>query len=72
MSRQPFGRWNREQPHVLEIVSSGGACWAQCSCTWHGEPRTATAEADADAEGHERFVFETRRAGKRLVRGRVE
>lgn len=72
MTRHPFGRWNREQPHVLEIVYSGGGCWAQCSCQWQGDPRTTTEQADADAIAHERFVFEARRQGKRLVRGRVE
>ncbi len=72
MFRSPFGRWNREQPHSLEVVNDGKACWGQCSCAWQGPLRTANAEADADCEGHEREVFDRRQAGQRLVRGRIE
>lgn len=70
--RAATGRWNRDLPHVGENVSDGRAVWFQCSCGFMGELRTSTADADRDADGHERFVFEQRRAGRRLVRGRVE
>ena len=75
--RFAHGRWDREQPHVLEVVSLdpggiSGACNAVCTCGFEGELRRSTAEADADAIEHERTIFEIRKAGGRLVRGRVE
>lgn len=72
--RFAHGRWDREQPHHVEKVSdvNGKVEWGRCSCGWEGDLRTAPASADDDCIAHERFVFETRKAGKRLVRGRVE
>ena len=70
----PHGRWDREQPHVLEKVwdPSNGAEWAQCSCGWQGGLTQQPGKADADAEEHEKFVFLVRKAGFRMVRGGIE
>lgn len=73
MKRQPFGRWNRESPCNLDVVSSGNGCWAECTNHgFQGTVRGSTAEADADAEGHEREMFDRHKAGQRFVRGRFE
>ncbi len=74
MTRQPFGRWNRQQPHILEIKydPGGPGRWAACTCGWEGDVHSTTAQADAEAEAHERGVFDVQKAGKRIVRGRVE
>lgn len=72
MTRHPFGRWNRDQGHRGEIVYDGRHCWFECSCGVQGDPKATTAEADAQADAHERDVFERERAGQRFVRGRFE
>ena len=71
MTRFAHGRWDREQPHSVEKISDGAAEWGQCSCGWQGELRS-NGTADADCEEHERYVFLVRKAGFRMIRGRVE
>ncbi len=68
----PFGRWNRDQGHRLEVVNDGAACWFVCTCGELGPTRTENVQADADAIAHERQVFEQVQAGRRFVRGRWE
>ena len=72
MTRFAHGRWDREQPHSIEIKSDPPACWAVCTCGFEGTLQQSTEAADADAIAHELEVFERRKAGRRLVRGRVE
>lgn len=71
---RPFGRWNRDPGGCrLEIIYDGSSCWAECHVhNFVGGVHGDTASADADAEAHERSVFEAHRQGGRLVRGRIE
>ncbi len=72
MKTYATGRWNRDLGHVGSLVHSGGGVWFECSCGAQGEPRTSTAEADADGDAHERGVHAQRKQGRRFVRGRWE
>ena len=66
------GRWDREPIHVVEKVNDGAASWGECTCGWQGNLSTDDARTDAECEAHERMVFQNRKAGRRMVRGRIE
>jgi hypothetical protein len=73
LKQQPFGRWNREPRHVLEVINDGPASWFVCTCGAQGEIHTDGGKAaDAEAVNHELAVWMMHKEGLRYVRGRME
>jgi len=72
--RFAHGRWDRQQPHVVEKVTDFETSmeWGECTCGWQGEMHNTPGAADNECEAHEREIFDLQKAGYRLVRGRVE
>ena len=75
--RFPHGKWDREQPHVCEIVNVYDderreyiGCYASCgTCGDFGElyPESQAFMADAEAVAHERKVWERKRLQQRVL-----